>query len=40
LQRITWSRSVSASKMVHGIHRRPTFTSHSVITGGLFFMPE
>jgi hypothetical protein len=36
LQRMIWSRSVSASKMVHGSHRPPTFTSHSVITGAFF----
>jgi len=37
LQRIVSPRSVSASKIVHGIQRPRTFTSHSVITGGLVF---
>ena len=36
LQRISWSRSVRASKMVQGSQRPRTLTSHSVMTGGFF----
>lgn len=38
LQRIGSLRSVSASKRVHGSQRPRTLTSHSVITGGFFFV--
>jgi hypothetical protein len=38
LQRMISARSVSASKIVHGSQRPRTFTSHSVITGGFFFV--
>ena len=38
LQRMSSPRSVRASKIVHGSQRPRTFTSHSVITGGFFFV--